>query len=92
MPTERPQPRPGVLDIETYVPGKSTAPGVARLFKLSSNESPLGPSPEAIAAYREIAAHLEDYPDGASTALRAAIGRAAARAAATARRNILGRM
>src|SRR5437763_15234245 len=73
---QRPQPRPGVLTINPYVPGKSTAPGVARLFKLSSNESPLGPSPEAIAAYREIAAHLEDYPDGASTALRAAIGRA----------------
>ena len=25
-----PQPRPGVLDIEAYVPGKSTAPGVAQ--------------------------------------------------------------
>jgi histidinol-phosphate aminotransferase len=73
---QRPQPRPGVLTINPYVPGKSTAPGVARLFKLSSNESPLGPSPQAIAAYREVAAHLEDYPDGASTALRATIGRA----------------
>jgi histidinol-phosphate aminotransferase len=73
---QRPQPRPGVLTISPYVPGKSTAPGVARLFKLSSNESPLGPSPQAIAAYREVGAHLEDYPDGASTALRASIGRA----------------
>ncbi len=73
---QRPQPRPGVLTINPYVPGKSTAPGVARPFKLSSNESPLGPSPQAIAAYREVAAHLEDYPDGASTALRATIGRA----------------
>ena len=34
----RPQPRPGVLDIAPYVPGKSKAPGVARVFKLSSNE------------------------------------------------------
>ena len=34
---ERPQPRPGVLDIEAYVPGKSTAPGAARVFKLSAN-------------------------------------------------------
>jgi histidinol-phosphate aminotransferase len=73
---QRPQPRPGVLTINPYVPGKSTAPGVARLFKLSSNESPLGPSPQAVAAYREVADHLEDYPDGASTALRATIGRA----------------
>ena len=46
----RPEPRPGVLDIEAYIPGKSTAPGLARVFKLSSNETPLGPSPKAIAA------------------------------------------
>ena len=72
----RPQPRPGVLAIDPYVPGKSTAPGVARVFKLSSNETPLGPSPQAVAAYRAVGDHLEDYPDGASTALREAIGRA----------------
>src|SRR3974390_1317934 len=71
-----PKPRAGVLDIEPYVPGKSSAPGVAKIFKLSSNETPLGPSPHAIAAYQKVAAHLEDYPDGAATALREAIGRA----------------
>jgi histidinol-phosphate aminotransferase len=73
---QRPQPRPGVLAIDPYMPGKSSAKGVARIFKLSSNETPLGPSPHAIAAYREVAEHLQDYPDGASTALRGAIGRA----------------
>ena len=73
---QRPQPRPGVLDIDPYVPGKSAAPGVARVFKLSSNETPLGPSPKAKAAYRAVADHLEDYPDGAATPLREAIGRA----------------
>jgi len=72
----RPQPRPGVLDIDPYVPGKSAAPGVARVFKLSSNETPLGPSPKALAAYRAVGDHLQDYPDGASTVLREAIGRA----------------
>src|SRR5215475_4637508 len=72
----RPQQRPGVLDIEAYVPGKSAAPGVARVFKLSSNESPLGPSPKAIAAYRGVADELQDYPDGSATDLREAIGRA----------------
>ena len=72
----RPQPRPGVLDIAPYVPGKSKAPGVARVFKLSSNESPLGPSPKAVAAYQAAAARLQDYPDGDVTELRAAIGRA----------------
>jgi histidinol-phosphate aminotransferase len=75
MSTQRPQPRPGVLDIDPYVPGKSAAPGVARVFKLSSNETPLGPSPKAIAAYRALADHLQDYPDGSATALREAIGR-----------------
>ena len=72
----RPQPRPGVLEIQAYVPGKSAAPGIARVFKLSSNETPLGPSPKAVAAYRAVADHLQDYPDGAATALREAIGRA----------------
>ena len=72
---QRPQPRPGVLAIDPYVPGKSAAPGVARVFKLSSNETPLGPSPKAVAAYRAVADRLEDYPDGAATALREAIGR-----------------
>ena len=33
-------PRPGVLDIEAYVPGKSSAPGVAKIYKLSSNALP----------------------------------------------------
>ena len=35
----RPEPRPGVLDIDPYVPGKSAAEGMARVFKLSSNET-----------------------------------------------------
>ena len=73
---KRPQPRPGVLDIEAYVPGKSTAPGVAKVFKLSSNETPLGPSPKAIAAFKAVGDHLEDYPEGSSAGLREAIGRA----------------
>src|SRR6516164_6870949 len=73
---QRPQPRPGVLAIDPYVPGKSKAPGLARVFKLSSNETPLGPSPKAVAAYHAVGEHLEDYPDGDSTALREAIGRA----------------
>jgi histidinol-phosphate aminotransferase len=64
-----------VLAIEAYVPGKSSAPGAAKVYKLSSNETPLGPSPQAVAAYGRVAAHLEDYPDGAATELREAIGR-----------------
>ena len=76
MSATRPTPRPGVLDIQAYVPGKSSAPGAAKVFKLSSNETPLGPSPRAIAAYKAVGAHLEDYPDGSAGDLREAIGRA----------------
>ena len=76
MTINRPLPRPGVLDIAPYVPGKSTAPGVAKVFKLSSNETPLGPSANAVAAYRAAGEHLEDYPDGSASALRDAIGTA----------------
>jgi histidinol-phosphate aminotransferase len=72
--SSRPIPRPGILDIAPYVPGKSTATGGATLHKLSSNETPLGPSPAAIEAYRTAAGNLERYPDGGATALRAAIG------------------
>src|SRR5689334_20972399 len=63
---QSPQPRPGVLAIDPYVPGKSAAPGATRVFKLSSNETPLGPSPHAVAAYQALAERLQDYPDGAS--------------------------
>jgi histidinol-phosphate aminotransferase len=72
-----PRPKPGVMDIEAYVPGKSAAPaGVAKVYKLSSNENPLGPSPRAVEAVRDVAARLEYYPDGAATRLREAIGAA----------------
>jgi histidinol-phosphate aminotransferase len=76
MSMQRPEPRPGVLEIEAYVPGKSSAPGVARVFKLSSNETPLGPSPRAVAAYHDAARTLPDYPEGTARPLREAIGRA----------------
>jgi histidinol-phosphate aminotransferase len=70
-----PQPQPGILDISAYVPGESHLPGGMTPVKLSSNESPLGPSPKAIAAFTAAAGSLERYPDGTATALRQAIGR-----------------
>jgi histidinol-phosphate aminotransferase len=73
--SRKPQPRPEILAIDPYVPGKSHVPGVAKVHKLSSNESPLGPSPKAVEAVRALASSLQFYPDGASTALREAIGR-----------------
>jgi histidinol-phosphate aminotransferase len=71
-----PAPRAGALAIDPYVPGKSKAPEGVRLHKLSSNETPFGPSPRAVAAFREAAGHLEVYPDGTARALREAIARA----------------
>ncbi len=73
MPTQ-PTPKPGIMDIQPYVPGESTVPGGMKPIKLSSNETPLGPSAKAIAAYKSEADALERYPDGASGALRKAIG------------------
>ena len=69
----RPVPRPGVLDIAPYVPGRTKSTGGSKLHKLSSNETPLGASPRAIEAYGACSGHLELYPDGGSTALREAI-------------------
>jgi histidinol-phosphate aminotransferase len=73
----RPVPNPGILDIAPYTPGKSPVPEPGRkVFKLSANETPFGPSPKAIEVYKQAAAHLEDYPEGTSRVLREAIGRA----------------
>jgi len=57
----RPVPNPGILDIAPYTPGKSPVPEPGRkVFKLSANETPFGPSPKAMAVYREAAAQLEE--------------------------------
>jgi histidinol-phosphate aminotransferase len=65
-----PTPRPGILDIAAYVGGESKVPGIERPIRLASNESPLGPSPRAVAAYQALAPEIHRYPDGGSTELR----------------------
>src|SRR4029077_2954587 len=40
------------------------------------NETPMGPSPKAIAAYKSIADNLQEYPEGSAADLREAIGQA----------------
>src|SRR5713226_8668571 len=70
-----PVPGPGILDIAPYIGGDSSAPGVERPIRLASNESALGPSPKAIAAYRELAGEIDRYPDGSAAQLRDALGR-----------------
>jgi histidinol-phosphate aminotransferase len=71
----RPAPRPGILDVAPYVGGESKAAGVARVIRLASNESALGPSPRAIAAYHARANDIHRYPDGGSDELREALAR-----------------
>jgi histidinol-phosphate aminotransferase len=68
-------PRHGVMDINPYVGGKAHAhPHTPeRLFKLSSNESALGPSPKAVEAYRAASNDIAVYPDGGVGRLREAI-------------------
>ena len=66
-------PKPGILDIAPYVGGRAEAPGAPEPIKLSSNESALGPSPRAVAAFHEAAQGLEYYPEGSAAVLREAI-------------------
>ena len=62
------KPRVGIRGISRYKGGKgSQAIGA---IKLSSNESPLGPSDRAVKAYIDSAKSLSIYPDGNSTLLK----------------------
>lgn len=70
-----PRPNPGILGINPYKGGESAVAGVTDVRKLSSNESPLGPSPKAAAAFAALAPDLHRYPDGAVDALREAIAK-----------------
>lgn len=65
-----PVPKPWVMAIAPYVPGKSSTDNGQRAIKLSSNENPLGTSPAARAAFAAAHGALERYPDPGATALR----------------------
>jgi histidinol-phosphate aminotransferase len=67
--------KPHIRGLEPYQPGKPIEElerelGLEGCIKLASNESPIGPSPKAMAAVREALAEAHRYPDGASFALR----------------------
>ncbi|HKR19781.1 MAG TPA: histidinol-phosphate transaminase, partial [Stellaceae bacterium] len=70
-----PTPRPGILDIAAYQGGEGRIPGIAKPIRLASNESALGPSPAAVAAYEAAAGDMFRYPDGHATAMRDALAR-----------------
>ncbi|MDO6682987.1 MULTISPECIES: histidinol-phosphate transaminase [unclassified Oceanobacter] len=70
----------GVRGLKPYQPGKpidelAREHGLdeANIVKLASNENPLGPSPNVIAAIQGQLAELTRYPDGAGFDLKAAL-------------------
>jgi histidinol-phosphate aminotransferase len=65
-----PTPRPGILDIAHYVPGKAKIEGVDKPIKLSANENALGCSPLGREAYLAAAQDIALYPEGRANALR----------------------
>ena len=67
-------PKPGILEITPYIGGRASVAGVEKVIKLSSNESPLGPSPKAVEALVKASRDLELYPEGSAQILREAIG------------------
>ncbi|NYG54019.1 histidinol-phosphate transaminase [Nocardioides perillae] len=69
-----PQPRPNVLQIPAYVPGRPpTAREGMTTFKLSSNENPYPPLPGVLEAAVAAVGQVNRYPDMGSTALYAAL-------------------
>jgi histidinol-phosphate aminotransferase len=69
----RPLPKPGIMDIHAYVPGKAQAEGIAEPIKLSANENILGSSEKAREAYADAARQLHVYPDSRVSIVRGAI-------------------
>lgn len=71
---------PAVLGLTPYVPGKPLSElereyGITDSIKLASNENPLGPSPQALAAAAAALREVRLYPDGNGHALREALAR-----------------
>lgn len=69
----KPEPKPWILGIHAYQPGKSKSASGKPLVKLSANENPLGTSPSALAALAAARVEAATYPDPDSGQLREAI-------------------
>ena len=65
-----PAPKPWIMGIAPYIPGRSTTDDGRKVVKLSSNENPLGTSQKARDAFLTAATSLERYPDAGATELR----------------------
>ena len=71
--TRSPAPKPYILGIHAYVPGKATADDGRPLIKLSANENPLGTSAAALGALEGKRGEAASYPDPDAKALRTAV-------------------
>lgn len=63
-------PKPYIMGIHAYQPGKSKSAAGKPLTKLSANENPLGTSPLVLAALAKARGEAATYPDPDSRALR----------------------
>ena len=63
-------PKPRKIEVERYVGGLSQFRKIDNPIKLSANESALGPSPKAIAAFEKDKDKIFKYPESDSTSLR----------------------
>ncbi len=58
---------------EVYKGGKNIPASTKKIYKLSSNENPLGASPKAVAALKKAAETIDLYPDQTDIRLREAL-------------------
>ena len=70
---QAPTPKPWIMAIAPYVPGRAETDDGRKVAKLSANENPLGCSAHAKAAFAAHADDLARYPDPSAAALREAI-------------------
>ncbi len=67
-----------IASLMPYQPGKPISEtkrelGLSQVYKLASNESPLGPSPRVLAALAQALPEIHRYPDGACFEMRQAL-------------------
>ncbi len=72
--------REAINNIKPYSPGKAIDEvkkelGLEKVYKMASNENPLGPSPLALEAIRNNMQDIHIYPDGSSLLLKEALAK-----------------
>ena len=76
MTATRPHPRPGILEIDALCARQEQRAGRRQGVQAVVERDAARPEPARDRGLQGLRRHLEDYPDGAASALRDAIGRA----------------